>query len=74
MSDHPVEYKSALHRIEALRHVTTWVRVEEQMLSERNQTHIVQFHLDETPSVGKSGVGRPIRGGQGLGPGHRTDH
>lgn len=55
--NYTMEYYSAIKRYDVLNPATTWVTLENIMLSERRQTqrtHMVSFHLYEMSTTGKS--------------------
>ena len=52
-----MEYYSATKRNEILIHTTMWMNLEKQCSvkeSRHKRSHIVQFHLYEIPTIGKS--------------------
>ena len=51
---HIQEYYSIVSSDEILKHATTWVYLENLVLSERSQKYIVLFHLYEMSRIGAS--------------------
>ena len=53
---HTMEYYSVLERKEIVSHAITWMRLEDIMLNEINQSHIKKYcwvHLDDVSKVVK---------------------